>query len=447
MSNSSLYDRVRGAQQRYRSGAAGNKAEFNRIKRQFHAELIEALDFEQVGQTPREELEIRLRATLTQQVEARSLPLNRMERERLVDEIIDDILGLGPLEPLLRDPEISDILINGYNNVWVEKKGRLKKIDVRFQSNRHLMQIIDRIVSAVGRRVDETTPMVDARLSDGSRFNAIIPPLALDGPMVSIRRFGTVPITAQDLVKFNSVPGPIMEVLRACVVSALNVVISGGTGSGKTTLLNVLSSFIPDAERIITIEDSAELQLQQSHIVRLETRPPNLEGKGEVTQRGLLKNCLRMRPDRIVLGEIRGSEAIDMLQAMNTGHEGSLGTIHANSTRDALGRLETMVGMGMPNMSDKNIREMIARALDVIIQLDRLTDGTRRIIAVTEVVGMEGSVVTTQDIFRFDQRTVDSEGKVRGVFYATNTRPRFANKFQAHGINLPAELFRFRQEV
>lgn len=446
--SSRLIDRVRGAQQRFRSNATTtDSAEYERIKKALHAELLETLDFEQVSSTPRDELAQRLRDTLTAEVENRSLPLNRLERERLVEEILDDILGLGPLEPLLKDPDITDILINGYDNIFVEKKGLLQRSDTRFNDNRHLMQVVERIVSGVGRRVDETSPMVDARLPDGSRFNAIIPPLALDGPMVSIRRFAARAITADDLVAFGSVPRPVMEVLRGCVKSKLNMLISGGTGSGKTTMLNVLSGFIPDGERIITIEDSAELQLQQNHVVRLETRPPNVEGRGEVTQRDLVKNCLRMRPDRIILGEIRGSEAIDMLQAMNTGHEGSLATIHANSTRDAIARLETMVGMGLSNLSDKNIREMIARAIDVIIQLDRLSDGSRRLLAVTEVVGMEGSVVTTQDIFVFDQRTIDEEGRVRGAFRATGTRPKFATRLARNGIELPPELFRFEMEV
>ena len=402
MGSSRLIDRVRGAQQRYKApsglGGFSDNEEFERIKRQLHAELIDALDFDQVGQTPREELAARLRATLTEQVELRSLPLNRLERERLVEEILDDILGLGPLEPLLRDPEISEILINGPENVYVEKKGLLQKIPLRFNDNRHLMQIIDRIVSAVGRRVDETTPMVDARLTDGSRFNAIIPPLALDGPCVSIRRFGTVPIMAEDLVALGSCPRPVMEVLRAAIRSKLNVIISGGTGSGKTTLLNVLSSFIPDGERIITIEDSAELQLQQSHIVRLETRP-------------------------------------------------ALGTVHSNSTRDAIARFETMIAMGQSNLADKTIREMIARTLHIILQQDRLPDGARRITAVTEVTGMEGNVVTTQDIFKFEQRTIDEEGRVRGAFVATGVRPKFADKLRKNGIDLPPELFRFRMEV
>jgi len=454
MGGTRLIDRVRGAQSRFRneSGAAGvafhaDTKEFERIKKELQEELIESLDFEQVGQTPREELADRLRVTLTERVETRQLPLNRMERERLVEEILDNILGLGPLEPLLRDPEVSDIMINGPKVVYVERKGKLVKTNVTFSDSKHLMQIIDRIVAAVGRRIDETTPMVDARMADGSRFNAIIPPLALDGACVSIRRFGTVPIHAEDLVALGSVPRPILEVLRGAVRSALNIVISGGTGSGKTTLLNVLSSFIPDGERIITIEDSAELQLQQEHVVRLETRPANLEGKGEVTPRDLVRNCLRMRPDRIILGEVRGAEAIDMLQAMNTGHDGSLATVHANSARDALARFETMVGIGMPNMSDKSIRETIARALDVIVQVDRLSDGSRRVISVTEVTGMEGPVITTQDIFVFEQKTIDENGKVRGVFRATGVRPRFAGRLASNGIRLSPELFRYEQEV
>jgi pilus assembly protein CpaF len=444
---SRLIDRVRGAHQRYKTGASADSVEFERIKKRLHQELIESLDFDQVSRTPRAELASRLRHTLTDQVETRSLPLNRLERERLVEEILDEILGLGPLEPLLRDAEISDILINGHDTVYIEKKGRLQQVDVRFNSNEHLMQIIDRIVSAVGRRIDETNPMVDARLTDGSRFNAIIPPLALDGPIVSIRRFGTIPISSDDLVAFGSCPPQMMEVLKACVKAKLNILISGGTGSGKTTLLNVFSSFIPPTERVLTIEDAAELQLQQPHVVRLETRPPNLEGRGEVTARDLVKNALRMRPDRIILGEIRSGEAIDMLQAMNTGHEGSLATVHANSTRDALARIETMIGMGMPNLSDKNIREMMARALDLVVQLDRLPDGTRRILGITEVTGMEGSVVTTQDIFVFKQAGVDDEGRVRGTFKATGTRPKFMGRLESRGIELSRDLFRFQLDV
>jgi pilus assembly protein CpaF len=447
MGGTRLIDRVRGAQRLRTSGKTTDVEEFDRIKKDLHHEILESIDFETLGNTPRDELQAKLRQSLTERVESRQLPLNRMERERLIEEILDNILGLGPLEPLLRDPEVSDIMINGPDVVFVERKGKLVLTNVRFNDSKHLMQIIDRIVSAVGRRVDETNPMVDARMLDGSRFNAIVPPLALDGPCVSIRRFGTIPITAEDLVALGSIPRPVLEVLRGAVRSKLNVVISGGTGSGKTTLLNVLSSFIPSSERIITIEDSAELQLQQTHVVRLETRPSNIEGKGEIGQRELVKNCLRMRPDRIILGEIRGAEAIDMLQAMNTGHDGSLATVHSNSSRDALARFETMVGIGMPNMSDKSIRETIARALDLILQVDRLPDGSRRILSVTEVTGMEGPVITTQDIFVFEQRTIDEQGKVRGAFKATGIRPRFAPRLASNGIRLSNELFRFEQEV
>jgi pilus assembly protein CpaF len=445
--SSRLIDRVRGAQQRYRSSASTDSAEFARIKQRLHSELIGSLDFEQVSKTPRAELAKRLRNTLTDTVETRSLPLNRLERERLVEEILDEILGLGPLEPLLRDPEISDILINGYETIFVEKKGRLQKVDSGFKDDNHLMQIIDRIVSAVGRRIDETNPMVDARLQDGSRFNAIIPPLSLDGPTVSIRRFGTVPITAEDLIAFGSCPEPMMEVLKGCVKGKLNILISGGTGSGKTTLLNVLSSFIPAGERIVTIEDAAELQLQQPHVVRLETRPKNLEGKGEVTARDLVKNALRMRPDRVILGEIRGEEAIDTLQAMNTGHDGSLATVHSNSTRDAVSRMETMIGMGMPNLSDKNIREMISRAIDIIIQADRLPDGSRRVLAISEVTGMEGNVVTMQDVFVFQRRGYDDDGRILGAFTATGTRPKFLGRLKRQGIELSPNLFRWKMRV
>jgi pilus assembly protein CpaF len=447
MGGTRLIDRVRGAQRLRTSGKTTDVEEFDRIKKDLHHEILESIDFETLGNTPRDELQAKLRQSLTERVESRQLPLNRMERERLIEEILDNILGLGPLEPLLRDPEVSDIMINGPDVVFVERKGKLVLTNVRFNDSKHLMQIIDRIVSAVGRRVDETNPMVDARMLDGSRFNAIVPPLALDGPCVSIRRFGTIPITAEDLVALGSIPRPVLEVLRGAVRSKLNVVISGGTGSGKTTLLNVLSSFIPSSERIITIEDSAELQLQQTHVVRLETRPSNIEGKGEIGQRELVKNCLRMRPDRIILGEIRGAEAIDMLQAMNTGHDGSLATVHSNSSRDALARFETMVGIGMPNMSDKSIRETIARALDLILQVDRLPDGSRRILSVTEVTGMEGPVITTQDIFVFEQRTIDEQGKVRGAFKATGIRPRFAPRLASNGIRLSNELFRFEQVV
>lgn len=461
MGGTRLIDRVRGTQGKFpgaptgapgavpgaRPDSPGAGADFQRLKLELQNEIIEALDFEQVSSQSREEISAKLRGAIQERVEARNLPLNRMEREKIAEEILDNLLGLGPLEQLIRDPEVNEIMVNGPNTVYIERKGKLVLTNIKFQDNNHLKGIIDRIVSAVGRRVDETVPMVDARMIDGSRFNAIIPPLAIDGCCVTIRRFGTIPITAEDLVALGTCPRPLMEVIRGAVKSKLNIIISGGTGSGKTTLLNVMSAFIPEGERIITIEDSAELQLQQTHVIRLETRPANLEGKGEVNQRDLVKNCLRMRPDRIILGEIRGGEAIDMLTAMNTGHDGSLATVHANDTRDALARFETMVGIGMPNMGDRTIRETIARALDMIVQQTRLSDGSRRITAITEVTGMEGPVITSQDIFLFEQKTVDENGKVRGAFRASGIRPRFAGRLASHGIRLAPELFRFEMDV
>ena len=444
--SSRLIDRVRNAQQKAQGADSGTE-DFARIKGELHKELVASLDFEQVNQIPREELQHRLRKSLSDTINTRQLPLNRAERDRLVEEILNEITGLGPLEPLLRDPGITDILINGADTVYVEREGRLERANCTFNSNEHLMQIIDRVVSQVGRRIDESNPMVDARLRDGSRFNAIIPPLALDGPMVSIRRFGHKAIMAEDLIRLGVAPKPFMDLMHACVKARLNVLVSGGTGSGKTTMLNVLSSYIPENHRIVTIEDAAELKLQQTHVVRLETRPANLEGEGQIKAEDLLRNALRMRPDRIIIGEIRGKEAVDMLQAMNTGHEGSLSTVHANSTRDALSRVETMVGMGMTNVTDQRIREVIARALDVIIHLDRLPDGSRRVMAITEVLGMEGNVITTQDVFSFEQSGIDAEGKVIGAFQATGVRPHFANKLQRIGIQLPPELFRFRKDV
>jgi pilus assembly protein CpaF len=444
--SSRLIDRVRNAQQKVQGADSGTE-EFTRIKSELHKELVASLDFEQVHQISRDELQQRLRKSLADTINTRQLPLNRSERDRLVEEILNEITGLGPLEPLLRDPSITDILINGADTVYVEREGRLERVDCSFNSNEHLMQIIDRVVSQVGRRIDESNPMVDARLQDGSRFNAIIPPLALDGPMVSIRRFGHKAIKVEDLIKLGAAPKPFMDLMHACIKARLNVLVSGGTGSGKTTMLNVLSSYIPEDHRIVTIEDAAELKLQQTHVVRLETRPANLEGEGQIKAEDLLRNALRMRPDRIIIGEIRGKEAVDMLQAMNTGHEGSLSTVHANSARDALSRVETMVGMGMANVTDQRIREVIARALDVIIHLDRLPDGSRRVMAITEVLGMEGNVITTQDVFCFEQSGIDAEGKVTGTFQATGVRPHFASKLQRIGIQLPPELFRFRKDV
>jgi pilus assembly protein CpaF len=351
-------------------------------------------------------------------------------------EVQHEVFGLGPLETLMKDPEISDILVNSSSQIYVERYGKLEKTDVRFRDDAHLMQIIDRILTRVGRRVDESSPMVDARLADGSRVNAIIPPLALDGPVLSIRRFGAERLTVNDLIQFNSIPPQIAEVAAACVKSRLNMLVSGGTGAGKTTLLNCLSNFIPDNERIVTIEDSAELKLQQDHIVRLETRPPNIEGQGAVTARDLVRNALRMRPDRIVIGEVRGGEALDMMQAMNTGHDGSISTVHANSARDALSRLETMMLMAGINLPERALREQVASALDVIVQLTRLSDGSRKVVEFAEVTGMEGTTITTQTIFKFDQRGVEN-GKVIGEFVATGVMPSFMDRLERHGFRIP----------
>lgn len=427
-------------------GPANSEA-YEQVKHALHTELIAALDPGALRRIQRDELEVELRTRLATTVHSRDLPLTAGEQERIVDEILDEILGYGPLERLLRSNDITDILVNGPHTIYVERKGKLELANAHFRDEAHLRQVIDRIVSRVGRRIDESVPMVDARLPDGSRFNAIIPPLALDGSSVSIRRFGLNPLRRDDLVKLGSVPEELMVVLDGCVRSKLNILVSGGTGSGKTTLLNVLSWFVPDGERIVTIEDAAELQLQKPHVVRLETRPPNLEGTGEVTTRDLVRNALRMRPDRIVVGEIRGMEAIDMLQAMNTGHEGSISTIHANSPRHALTRLETLVGLAMGNIPGPAVREMIAEAIDVVVQISRLSDGHRRVVSLTEIVGMESGVVSMQEVFRFTQHTVTAEGKVRGVFEATGVRPRFAERFAACGIPLPAELLRTHVEV
>jgi pilus assembly protein CpaF len=370
--------------------------------------------------------------------------LNRMERERLIDEVLDETFGFGPLEMLLKDPTISDILVNGPHKVFVERRGKMEKTDVKFRDNDHLLQIIDRIVSKVGRRVDETSPMVDARLPDGSRVNAIIPPLALDGPSMSVRRFGTNPLKLEDLLNFKAFTPEMAMLMEAAIKARLNIVISGGTGCGKTTLLNTLSSFIPAEDRIITIEDAAELQMQQEHVVRLETRPPNIEGKGQVNTRDLVRNALRMRPERIVIGECRGPEALDMLQAMNTGHAGSLTTLHANSPRDAQARLETMIMMGGLELPIKAMRQQIASAVDLVIQANRLQGGPRKITSVTEVVGMEGDVIIMQDIFRFKQLGIDQNGRAFGQFESTGVRPSFIPRLEAAGIKLPSNLFQER---
>ena len=410
------------------------------LKIKIHRKLIDTIDLTRLSTLESESVKTEIRHILEDMIMAEALPLSRSDRERLVAEIQHEAFGLGPIEFLMTDPTISDILVNAYDNVFVERNGRLERTDVRFHDNEHLMQIIERIVSRVGRRIDESSPMVDARLSDGSRVNAIIPPLALDGPILSIRRFGADPLMMQDLVQLHSIPEPIADVLSACVKARLNILVSGGTGAGKTTLLNCLSNFIPSHERIITIEDSAELKLQQEHIVRLETRPPNIEGRGTVTQRDLVRNALRMRPDRIVVGEVRGGEALDMIQAMNTGHDGSLSTIHANSCRDALSRVETMMLMAGLNLPERALREQISSALDVVIQLSRLSDGTRKLVELSEVTGMEGQTITTQLIFRFDQTGIEN-GKVLGDFTATGVRPAFLDRLERYGQKVPTSYF------
>jgi pilus assembly protein CpaF len=420
---------------------------YERVKHELHTEVVSELDPAALRHIRRRDLEQQLRARLDRSLRTRDLPLTKAEQDRVVDDVLDEILGYGPIERLLRSSDATDILVNGPDTVYIERNGKLEHTDVHFRDEAHLRHVIDRIVSRVGRRIDESVPMVDARLPDGSRFNAIIPPLALNGPTVSIRRFGLNPIRREDLISLNSVPDAAMRLLEGCIRSKLNVLVSGGTGSGKTTLLNVLSAFIGATERIITIEDAAELRLQQPHVIRLETRPPNLEGAGEITTRDLVRNALRMRPDRIIVGEIRGLEAIDMLQAMNTGHEGSISTIHANSPRHALSRIETMVGLGMGNIPGPAIREMIAEAIDLVIQVSRLSDGKRRLTSITEINGIAGGVISTQEIFRFNQRTVDATGMVRGRFESTGVRPEFTARFSAYGIALPPELLSIAVEV
>ena len=411
------------------------------LKSRIHRRLLDSLDLSNLARISQEVLESEITRAVEGLVHAESVPLNRLERERLIVEVLHETLGLGPLEPLLDDPHLSDILVNGSQQVYVERFGKLELTDVVFKDDAHLMQIIDRIVSKVGRRVDETSPMVDARLPDGSRVNAIIPPVSLTGPVLSIRRFGKDPLQMKNLLDFQTLTPAMADVMMGAVRARLNVLVSGGTGAGKTTLLNILSGSIPATERIITIEDSAELQLHQEHVVRLETRPASIEGTALVNQRDLVRNALRMRPDRIIVGEVRGSEVLDMLQAMNTGHDGSLSTIHANSARDALTRLETMVLMAGITIPERALREWICSALDLIVQLTRLSDGTRRVVAVSEIVGMEGTVITTQDIFVFEKEGINEQGAVLGRHKATGIRPKFAERLQQAGILLPAELF------
>ena len=417
---------------------------FEELKQRIHGKLVDKLDLSKVGQLAGDVLRREIRLVVEHLCDSENTMLNRSERERLIDEVLDETFGLGPLEALLKDPAISDILINGPKNVYVERRGKLEKTTVTFRDNEHLLQIIDRIISKVGRRVDETCPMVDARMPDGSRFNAIIPPLALDGPAVSIRRFGRNPLKLEDLLNLKAFTPEMVMLLEGAIKARLNVVISGGTGSGKTTLLNTLSSFIPNNERIVTIEDAAELQLQQEHVVRLETRPANIEGKGAITATDLVRNALRMRPERIIIGECRGPETLDMLQAMNTGHEGSMTTLHANAPRDAIARMETMIMMAGFELPLKAMRTQIAGAVNLILQANRLQGGVRRITHITEVVGMEQDTVVMQDIFRYEQEGIDESGRSYGKFLSTGIRPTFMPRLEARGIRLPANIFRQR---
>ena len=418
--------------------------EFENLKRRIHGKLVDKLDLNKVGELRGDTLRREIRLVVEHLCDTEDTLLNRSERERLIDEVLDETFGLGPLEMLLKDQKISDILINGPKAIYVERGGKIERTNVEFRDNAHLMQIIDRIVSKVGRRVDETCPMVDARLQDGSRVNAIIPPLALDGAAVSIRRFGSNPLKLEDLLNFKAFTPEMVMLLEGAIKARLNVVISGGTGSGKTTLLNTLSSFIPNTDRIITIEDAAEIQLQQEHVVRLETRPPNIEGKGSITATDLVKNALRMRPERIIIGECRGPETLDMLQAMNTGHEGSMTTLHANTPRDAIARMETMIMMAGFELPIKAMRQQIASAVDLIIQVSRLQGGKRRVTHITEVVGMEQDTVVMQDVYRYIQDGIDEAAAARGRFVATGIRPNFMPRLESVGIRLPGSAFRER---
>ena len=420
---------------------------YQELKSTVHRDLLSRVDLEKVMSLGDGAARSQIFSVIQDLVGGLNTPLSGMERQQLAREVLNEVFGLGPLEPLLEDPTISDILVNTHKQVYVERAGLLEKTNVVFKDDAHLMQIIERIVSAVGRRVDESSPMVDARLADGSRVNAIIPPLAIDGPALSIRRFGHVPLQADDLLANHTLTPQMLELLKGAIKARLNIVISGGTGSGKTTMLNCLSGFIPDKERIVTVEDSAELHLKQAHVVRLECRPPNVEGKGAVKQRQLVINCLRMRPDRIVVGEVRGEECLDMLQAMNTGHDGSLTTVHANSPRDALSRMETMSLMANLNLPEKAIRSQIASAVTVILQVSRMSDGTRRVTHFTEITGMDNEVVSMQDIFLFEKRGIGAGGRVLGRFYATGIRPKFAEKLRVSGITVPAALFDHSVEI
>jgi pilus assembly protein CpaF len=425
-------------------GGDDKKKTMHRIKASVHQRLLGALNLHEVQKFPLQQLQKECSAKVDAMLAQEQYPLTGPEKQQLLREVLDEIFGLGPMEPLLKDPLVSDILVNGPKQVYIERQGRLSKTNVTFKDDAHLMRVIQRIATNVGRRVDESTPMLDARLDDGSRVNAIIPPLALDGPSVSIRRFGTNPIDVQKLLELESITEDMVFFLESCVQCKVNILISGGTGTGKTTLLNALSKWIPSGERVVTIEDAAELQLQREHVVRLETRPPNIEGKGRIAQRDLVRNSLRMRPDRIVVGEVRGDEALDMLQAMNTGHEGSMTTIHANSPRDALRRLENMVSMAGMSIPVKAIREQISSALDVLVQIGRLVGGRRKIVSVAEITGMEGDTVCLNDIFRYQQEGVDQEGNAYGRFECCGVRPQLVEKLIASGIEIPVTMFQRR---
>ena len=430
-----------------RPAAPPLRREYVELKANVHRKLLNRLNLEALARADRMRAEGEIRAVVTELLGEEGTPISLSEREMLFGELIDEVFGLGPLEPLLRDPSVSDILVNTYKYVFVERGGRLQRVQASFQDDRHLMRVIDRIVSGVGRRVDDSSPMVDARLLDGSRVNAIIPPLAVDGPLLSIRRFPAERLKATDLVGLRALTQPMLDFLAHCVRARLNCIISGGTGAGKTTLLNVLSSFISEHERIVTIEDAAELQLRQEHVARLETRPPNVEGKGAIRQRQLVVNALRMRPDRIVVGEVRSEEALDMLQAMNTGHDGSLTTVHANTPRDALSRIETMIAMGATNLPERAMRQQIASAIQLVVQQTRLSDGSRKVTSVSEITGMEGDVITMQEIYLFEKMGITQDGKVIGRFRATGVRPKACERLKASGIHLPADMFEGVTEV
>ncbi len=424
------------------NGQEGNvQYSFQEMKSRLHRALINRMDLTKLAALNQDQVHAEVSKLAEIVLAQEAMPLSTPERDRLVNEVQHELFGLGPLEPLLSDPTISDILVNSHRTIYVERRGKLEATNIAFKDDEHLMRVIERIVSSVGRRIDESSPMVDARLRDGSRVNAIIPPLSIDGPVLSIRRFGAEPLRMNSLIENKALTRDIADMLEMCVKARLNVLISGGTGAGKTTLLNALSAYIPVDERIVTIEDSAELQLQQPHVVRLETRPPNIEGRGEVTQRDLVRNALRMRPDRIVIGEVRGGEAIDMLQAMNTGHDGSLTTIHANTPRDALARLETMIQMTGMRLSDRAMRQQVAAAINLVVQVARLSDGTRRLTAISEITGMEGETITMQEIFQFERTGIDSQGQVIGRFRPTGIRPRFAERLKASGLQLPRVFF------